>query len=154
LDSSVVLSQILLKVGGSRIDDEAGWANFTDSRVVDFLLKYGREFPAVGLECLRETPFPGYQKPLDPVHCHRNCATCVVTWGMGRASTNSSRVGAEQQWHLYCHSWCIKRTGPENVIETTTPRIAYFDLSCQMASIRLLIICPQQFGRPTRELET
>ena len=57
MDCGLILNQILTKIGGSRIDDESGWANFTDPRVVDFLLKYGKEFSTEGLEYLQETPF-------------------------------------------------------------------------------------------------
>jgi len=52
-----------MKIGGSPIDDESGWANFSDSRVVDFLSEYGREFSTEGLEHLQETPFVGHHRP-------------------------------------------------------------------------------------------
>ena len=127
MDCGFILNQILVKIGGSRIDDERGWANFSDPRVVDFLSKYGREFPTEELECLRETPFPGHHKSLDPVQCHRNCVDLRCYVGTGR-----SEYRIVHGWALsdngiwYCHSWCIKRTGPENIIETTCCRIAYF----------------------------
>lgn len=127
MDSGFVLNQILTKIGGSRIDDEPGWANFTDPRVVDFLSKYGREFPSEGLECLQETPFPGHHKPLDPVHCHKNCLDLQCYVGTGRSEYQTVHGWALSDNGIwYCHSWCIKRTGPEKIVETTRPRLAYF----------------------------
>ena len=121
----MILNQMLLKIGGSRLDDEPGWANFSDPRVVNFLLENGREFSTDGLECIQETP--GNHKRLDPVQCHRNCADLRCYIGAGR-----SEYRIVYGWALsdngvwYCHSWCIKRTGPDNIIETTRPRRAYF----------------------------
>ncbi len=127
MDCGVILNQLLTKIGGSRIDDEPGWGNFGDPRVVEFLLKYGKEFPTEGLECLKETRFPDHQKSLDPGNCHKNCLElrCYVR-------TGRSEYRLVHGWALsdagtwYCHSWCIKTTGPENITETTHPRIAYF----------------------------
>ena len=127
MDCGLILNQILTKIGGSRIDEESGWANFTDPRVVDFLLKYGKEFSTEGLEYLQETPFPGHHKPLDPVQCHKNCVDLRCYVGTGRSEyliVHGWALSDNGIW--YCHSWCIKRTGPENIIETTRPRIAYF----------------------------
>lgn len=127
MDSGFILKQILTKIGGSRIDDEPGWANFTDPRVVDFLSKYGREFPSEGLECLQETPFPGHHKPLDPVHCHKNCLDLQCYVGTGRREYQTVHGWALSDNGIwYCHSWCIKRAGPEKIVETTRPRLAYF----------------------------
>ncbi len=128
MDSGTILSQILTKIGGSRIDDEPGWGNFGDPRVVDFLSKYGREFPTEGLECLQETPFPDHHKPLDPVQCHKNCVDLQCYVGnIGRSEYRTVHGWALSDNGIwYCHSWCIKRTGPENIVETTRSRIAYF----------------------------
>lgn len=125
MDHARTLNDILLKIGGLRLDEELG--NFTDSRVVDFLSEYGRQFSVEGLECLQETPFPDWRKPLDPVQCHRNCADLRVYAPIGL-----SEYRIVYGWALsdngtwYCHSWCIKRNGPENIIETTRPRVSYF----------------------------
>jgi hypothetical protein len=127
MDFRLMLNQILMNIGGSRLDDESWWGNFSDPRVVEFLLEYGREFPMERLERLRETPFPGHRQPLHPVQCHKNCVDlrCYV-------GTGSSEYRIVYGWALgdngiwYCHSWCVKRTGPENIIETTRPRIGYF----------------------------
>jgi hypothetical protein len=127
LDRGLILNQILLKIGGSRVDDEAGWANFNDRRVVGFLLKHGREFPTEGLKRLQETPFPDYRQPFDPLHCHRNCVYLCCYVGTGQSEyqmVHGWALSKDEIW--YCHSWCIKRTGTQNVIETTAPRIAYF----------------------------
>jgi hypothetical protein len=127
LDSGFILNQILTKIGGSRIDDEPGWANFTDPRVVDVLSKHGREFPSEGLECLQETSFPEHHKPRDPVHCHKNCLDLQCYVGTGRSEYQTVHGWALSDNGIwYCHSWCIKRTGPENIVETTRPRLAYF----------------------------
>lgn len=40
MDCALILNPILTKMGASRIDDEPGWANFSDRHVVDFLLEY------------------------------------------------------------------------------------------------------------------
>ncbi len=127
LDHAFLLNQTLTSIGGKHIDAEPGWANFTDPRVVNFLLQYGRTFPTEGLECIRETPFPDWHRPLDPVHCHGNCVDLRCYVGTGQ-----SEYRIVYGWALsdngtwYCHSWCIKRTGPENIVETTRPRMAYF----------------------------
>jgi hypothetical protein len=127
LDCALILNPVLTKMGGSRIDDPAGWANFSEPRVVNFLLEYGREFPTTGLERIQETPFPDWHRPLDPVHCHRNCVDLRCYVGAG-----ASQYRVVHGWALsdndtwYCHSWCIKRTGLESIVETTLPRIAYF----------------------------
>jgi len=127
LDCGLILKQVLLKIGGSGIDDEAGWANFRDPRVLDYLLKHGREFPTQQMECLRQTPFPDWRKELNPVQCHDNCVDLRCYAGSGRSEyriVHGWALSANGIW--YCHSWCIQRTGPENIIETTIPRIAYF----------------------------
>ena len=119
------LNDILLNIGGSKLDE--AWGNFTDSRVVDFLSEHGKEFSTEGLECLKETPFPGWRKPLDSVQCHRNCVDLCCYVGSGASEYRNVygwALSANGTW--YCHSWCIKRTGPENIIETTLPRVAYF----------------------------
>ena len=127
LDCGSILNQILTKIGGSRIDDESGWANFTDPRVVDFLSEYGREFPTEGLECLTETPFPDWRIPLHPGECHKNCVNLQFYVGTGRSeyrTVHGWALSDDDVW--YCHSWCIKTVGLGNIIETTHPRIAYF----------------------------
>jgi len=127
LDCGLILNQLLLKLGGSHIDDESAWAHFSDRRVVDFLLEYGREFPVEGLEWLHETPFPGNRERLDPVQCHRNCVNLRCYVGTGRSEyriVHGWALSANDTW--YCHSWCVMRTGSEIIIETTRPRIAYF----------------------------
>jgi hypothetical protein len=127
LDCALILNPILTKMGGLHIDDAAGWANFSDPCVVNFLLEYGREFPVEGLERLTRTPFPDYQRDLDSVQCHRNCLDLACYVGNG---TSQYRVvygwalSANGTW--YCHSWCIKRNGFQNIVETTLPRLAYF----------------------------
>ena len=127
MDCGFILNQILTKIGGSSIDGEPGWANFRDSRVVDFLSEYGKEFPTEGLECLHETPFPGHRKPLDPGQCHRNCVDLQCYVGTGRSEYRTVHGWALSDNGIwYCHSWCIKRIGPETVVETTRARIAYF----------------------------
>jgi hypothetical protein len=128
LDRGIVLKQTLLKIGGSGLDNEGEWASFRDPRVIDFLLAHGRQFPPEGLECIKETPFPGWRKPLDPYQCHRNCIDlrCYI----GNAGQSEYRI--VHGWALsdngiwYCHSWCIKRAGPVNIIETTPRRVSYF----------------------------
>jgi hypothetical protein len=127
LDCAHILNPVLTKMGGSRIDDAAGWANFADQRVVDFLLEYGRRFPTEGLERLQETPFPYWRRPLDRVHCHRNCVDLRCYVGAG-----GSQYRVVHGWALsdndtwFCHSWCIERTGLDSIVETTLPRNAYF----------------------------
>jgi len=127
LDCDLLLKDFLLKIGGSTIDDKLGWANFIDSRVVDFLLEHGKQFPTEGLECLAHTPFPDYRLPLGRVHCHKNCVDLRCYVGTGRSEyqiVHGWALSTNDTW--YCHSWCLKRTGPENIIETTCPRISYF----------------------------
>ena len=126
-DSARILTTILTKIGGSQIDDAAGWANFSDPRVVNFLSAYGREFPAEGLERLLETPFPDWRRSLDPVHCHKNCIDLRCYVGAGPSQyrvVHGLALSDNDTW--YCHSWCIKRTGTSNIVETTLPRIKYF----------------------------
>jgi len=125
LDRALILNDILLNIGGSCVDEAFG--NFTDSHVVKFLFDYGREFPTENLERLTRTPFPGDQRDLDPVHCHRNCLdlACYVRCGPSQYRiVYGWALSANGTW--YCHSWCIKRSGPENIVETTLPRLAYF----------------------------
>jgi hypothetical protein len=125
VDHARTLNDILLKIGGSNLDE--AWGNFVDPRVVEFLADYGKEFSTENLECLKETPFPDWRKPLDPVQCHRNCADLRVY-----APNGPSEYRIVYGWALSdngswsCHSWCIRRTGPENIIETTRPRVSYF----------------------------
>ena len=120
------LVDILLKIGGSRLDDALG--NFTDSRVVDFLSEYGREFSTEGLEHLTRTPFPDYKRELDPGQCHRNCLDLCCYVGSGASEYRIAYGWAlcDDNGTWYCHSWCVRRTGPENIVETTPPRAAYF----------------------------
>jgi hypothetical protein len=126
--SREVLNQILLKVGGSGLDSEDGWATFSDPRVVDFLSKHGREFSTEGLQCIQETPFPDWRKSLGPDQCHRNCIDLRCYVGL----TGVSEYRIVHGWALsdggvwYCHSWCIRKTGLENIIETTRRRVSYF----------------------------
>jgi hypothetical protein len=47
VDHMRTLNDILLKMGGLRLDGALG--NFTDSRVVDFLSEFGRQFSVEGL---------------------------------------------------------------------------------------------------------
>lgn len=96
MDRDIVLNQALLKIGGSCVDEVSG--NFKDCRVIDFLFEYGTEFSTENLERLTHTPFPDYQRDLDPVQCHRNCLDLA----------------------------CYVGSGPENIVETTLPRLAYF----------------------------
>ena len=127
MDGGPILTQLLLSIGGSRIEGESGWGNFKDQRVVDFLMEYGRRFSTDGLECLNKTPFRDYQVPLEPGQCHKNYLNLGGYVGDGRALYRIAHGWAlcdEGIWN--CHSWCIPAIGPETVIETTTPRIAYF----------------------------
>lgn len=125
MDHARTLNDILLKIDGLNLDEV--WGNFIDPRVVDFLSEYGRRFSSVGLEQLTHTPFPDYYRELDPVQCHRNCLDLCCYVGSG-----ASQYRIVYGWALsdkgtwYCHSWCIRRTGPENIVETTPPRVAYF----------------------------
>jgi len=125
VDHARTLNDILLKIDGLNLDEV--WGNFIDPRVVDFLSEYGRRFSSVGLEQLTHTPFPDYYRELDPVQCHRNCLDLCCYVGSG-----ASQYRIVYGWALsdkgtwYCHSWCIRRTGPENIVETTPPRVAYF----------------------------
>jgi hypothetical protein len=94
--------------------------------VLEFLFDYGREFSTENLERLTHTPFSDYQRDLDPVQCHRNCLdlACYVGNGPGQYRiVHGWALSANSTW--YCHSWCIKRSGPENIVETTLPRLAY-----------------------------
>lgn len=128
MDRAIILNQVLLKIGGSRLDEEREWATFNDRRVIDFLLERGRQFPTEGLECLQETPFPDWRKPLSPNECHRNCID--LRGYVGTADRSEYRIvhgwalSSNDVW--YCHSWCLRRTGPENIIETTARRVSYF----------------------------
>ena len=125
MDREIVLNQTLLKIGGSYVDEVSG--NFKDCRVIDFLFEYGTKFSTEDLERLTHTPFPDYQRDLDPVQCHRNCLDLACYVGSGPSQYRiiyGWALSANGTW--YCHSWCIKRSGPENVIETTLPRLAYF----------------------------
>ena len=125
MDQTLILNSILLNIAGSCVDEALG--NFTDCRVLKFLFEYGREFSIENLERLTQTPFPDYLRDLDPVQCHRNCLDLACYTGSG-----SSQYRVVHGWALstngtwYCHSWCIKRTGPENIVETTLPRLRYF----------------------------
>lgn len=101
MDCGFVRNQILMKIGGSPIDDESGWANFSDSRVVDFLSEYGREFSTEGLEHLQETPFVGHHRPLDPVQCHRNAVDLRCYVGTGTGSSEYRIV----------HGWALSDNG-------------------------------------------
>ena len=125
MDRDIVLNQALLKIGGSCVDEVSG--NFKDCRVIDFLFEYGTEFSTENLERLTHTPFPDYQRDLDPVQCHRNCLDLACYVGSGPSLYRivyGWALSANGIW--YCHSWCIKRSGPENIVETTLPRLAYF----------------------------
>lgn len=127
MDCGTILNPLLTKIGGSCIDDEPGWGNFGDPRVVDFLVKYGKEFPTEGLELLKETPFLDHRKPLDPGNCHKNCfeLRCYAPNGPSEYQiVHGWALSDDGIW--YCHSWCIKTTAPETIIETTHSRIAYF----------------------------
>ena len=80
-----------------------------------------------GLNASRKLRYPDYQRDLDSVQCHRNCLDLACYVGNG---TSQYRVvygwalSANGTW--YCHSWCIKRNGFQNIVETTLPRLAYF----------------------------
>ena len=76
MDHARTLNDILLKIGGLRLDEALG--NFTDSRVVDFLSEYDNSSPSTGLKSARKHHSPTWRKPLDPVQCHRNCADLRV----------------------------------------------------------------------------
>jgi len=121
------LKQALLNIGGSSIDDQAAWGNFKDSRVVNFLLKRGREFSTKELQCLQETPFPDHHYSFGPDACHKNCIELCCYVGNG-----ASQYAIVYGWALsnddiwYSHSWCVKRTEPERIVETTRARVAYF----------------------------
>ena len=125
MDHARALNEIMLKIGGLNLDEV--WGNFIDPRVVDFLSEYGREFSTAGLEHLTHTPFPDYYRELDLIQCHRNCLDLCCYVGSG-----ASQYRIVYGWALsdngtwYCHSWCIKRNGPQNIIETTHPRVSYF----------------------------
>jgi hypothetical protein len=128
LDRAIILNQLLLKIGGSGLDDQREWASFTDPRAIDFLLERGRQFSTAGLECLTETPFPDWRKPLSPNECHRNCIDLRSYLGTaGRSEyviVHGWALSSNDIW--YCHSWCLRRIGPKNIIETTPRRVAYF----------------------------
>lgn len=125
MDRDIVLNQTLLKIGGSCVDEALG--NFTDSRVLEFLFEYGREFSTEGLECLQETPFPDHHYFFRPNECHKNCIELCCYLGNG-----GSQYAIVYGWALshdgvwYGHSWCIKRTEPQHIVETTRARVAYF----------------------------
>lgn len=125
LDHTRVLNEFLLRMGGSSVDEALG--NFADARVVDFLMAHGKEFSTDRLQRFTETPFSDWQRPLDPVSCHRNCGDLRAYAPNGR-----SEYRIVYGWALsdngiwYCHSWCIRRTGPGNIIETTLARALYF----------------------------
>jgi hypothetical protein len=138
LDHAFLLNQTLTSIGGKHIDSEPGWANFTDPRVVNFLLQYGRTSPTEGLDCIRETPFADWHRLLDPVHCHRNCVDLRCYVGTGQLEYRivyGWALSDNDTW--YCHSWCIKRTGPR--ISSKRPALEWptLDLSYQTPSILL-----------------
>jgi hypothetical protein len=119
--------QTLLNIGGSNIDAEDAWGNFKDSRVVRFLLERGREFSTAGLQCLQETPFPDHHYSFRQDACHKNCIElcCYVRNGESQyAIVYGWALSNDGIW--YTHSWCIKRTQPERIVETTRARVAYF----------------------------
>ena len=118
------LKEKLLNIGGSKIDHEAEWQNFKDPRVVNFLLECGREFSTEGLQCLPETPFPDDPYSFHPHDCHKNCVELCVRGGRQHTIVYGWALSKDGIWN--CHSWCIKRTEPERVVETTSRRAAYF----------------------------
>ena len=151
---ALILTDILLNIGGSCVDEALG--NYTDCRVDEYLFNYGREFPVENLERLTRTPFPGYQRDLDPVQCHRNCLDLACYVGSGPSQyriVHGWALGANNIW--CCHSWCIKRSGPGNIIETTLPRLAYFGFVVpDGVDLRGVYFAPSNLGEELDKLRT
>lgn len=151
MDHARTLYGILLKIGGLRLDEALG--NFTDSRVVDFLSEYETVLRR-RVEKRQETPFPDWRKPLDPVQCHRNCADLRVYAPIGLSDYRIVYGWALSDNGRTSHSWCIKRNGPENIIETTRPRVSYFGFVLPDEVHLLSYIVPSTLGNQLEKCQS